>query len=359
MVDLPCTRVNWMSQQSPSPAVFQRGQRAAAEWRETCERATSSAVRGELGLLPAPTMSEKKDDEPSSTAPMGSDETGAVRGGALAEKSVTMARRGAGAHTKRYTDELGEHWQKQFTEKAADPNSTAYLGHSSGFRDASMELPPPPIDAAPPTGAFESQLPRHRQAACQPPEPTLVAPPAAVDGQGGVGAPALFTPPPLSSTTVGHSPGGGAGISRYPEGGGIQSMQFDFNPPAPVYQPPARDFGMQDGLAGDAVSFHGGDDPRWDADDDSDGTPTGPPIEVVKKELRMFLNAAKARVLVDQNAQVAAGGTCLLALVLLFFLGIWLLVFAVLAVCGGVGYRVHLLSQQPQRAAPGAIDKDF
>ena len=307
-------------------------------------------------------MSEKKDDEPSSTAAMGSDEGGAVRGGALAAKSETMARRGSGAHTKRYTDELGEHWQKQFTEKAANPNSTAYIGHSSGFRDANVELPPPPIDAAPPTGAFESQLPRHRQAGTQPPEPTLVAPPAAVDGQGGVGTPALFIPPPLSSTTVGHSPGGGGtGISRYPEGGGIQSMQsmqFDSNPTAPVYQPPAREFGMHDGLAGD-VSFHGGDDPRWEADDDSDGAPTGPPIEVVKKEIRMFLNAAKARVLVDQNAQVAAGGTCLLALVLLFFLGIWLLVLAVLAVCGGVGYRVHLLSQQSRRAAPGAIDKDF
>ena len=98
-------------------------------------------------------------DEPASSAPAASaeDEGGAVRGGALAAKSEGMARRGAGPRTKRFTDELADHWQQQFTEKAADPNATAYTGHSSGFRDSSVELPPPPIDAAPPaTGAAVS-----------------------------------------------------------------------------------------------------------------------------------------------------------------------------------------------------------
>lgn len=75
-----------------------------------------------------------------------------------------MRRRGAGgARTKRYTDELGEYWVKQFkqfSQKNADPNSSisAYTSHSSGFRDANVELPPPPIDAAPPTtGVSESR----------------------------------------------------------------------------------------------------------------------------------------------------------------------------------------------------------
>ena len=309
---------------------------------------------------------KKNDDGPASAAATisGDDDGDAVSGGALAAKRETMARRGAGgARTKRYTDELGEHWEKQFTQKAADPNSTAYTGHSSGFSDANAELAPPPIDAAPPaSGAFESQLPRHRQAAVQPPEPTLVAPPAAVHGEGGAGAPALFTPPPMSSPTVNsHS---GAGVSRYPEGGGMTSASdftFDSNA-APAFSP-SGPFDMQQqqqqgGYPYDATD-HGGDDPRWNTDDDSNGTPTGPPIEVVKKEILMFLNAAKARIQVDQNAQVAAGGSCLLALVLLFFLGIWLLVLAVLAVCAGVGYRVHVLTKQPQSAAPGAIAKDF
>ncbi len=283
-----------------------------------------------------------------------------MRGGALAAKSEMMSRRGAGgARTKRYTDELGEHWEKQFTQKAADPNSTAYTGHSSGFRDANVEVPPPPIDAAPPaSGAFESQLPRHRQPATQPPGPTLVAPPAAIHGEGGAGAPALFTPPPMTSTTVG-SPGGGAGVSRYPEGGGLTSTSdFTFDRSAAPAFNSSTPFDMQQGGYAYDTADHGGDDPRWDADDDSDGTPTGPPIEVVKKEILMLLNAAKARVQVDQNAQVAAGASCLLALILLFFLGIWLLVLAMLAVCGGVGYRVHVLTKQPQRATPG-IAKDF
>ncbi len=99
------------------------------------------------------------------SAKSGSDEGGTVRGGARAAKSATTARRGAGGtRTKRYTDELGEHWVKQFNQfkqKATDPNSTTYTpytGHSSGFRDANVELPPPPIDAAPPTDSFESQI---------------------------------------------------------------------------------------------------------------------------------------------------------------------------------------------------------
>ena len=127
---------------------------------------------------------------------------------------------------------------------------------------------------------------------------------------------------------------------------------------APAFSPSAPFDMQQQGGHYDAAGY-GGDDPRWDADDYSNGTPTGPPIEVVKKEILMFLNAAKARIQVDQNAQIAAGGSCLLALILLFFLGIWLLVLAVLAVCGGVGYRVHVLTKQPQSAAPGAIAKDF
>ena len=65
-----------------------------------------------------------------------------------------MAHRGAsGARTKRYTDELGEHWVKQFKQFAgagANTSSTSYTGHSSGFRDSSVELPPPPVDASPP-----------------------------------------------------------------------------------------------------------------------------------------------------------------------------------------------------------------
>lgn len=70
---------------------------------------------------------------------------------------------------KRFTDELGEHWQKQFNAFSG-PKSTPYTSHSSGFRDASVELPPPPTDAAPPSGAFESEPPRHRQVATQPSE---------------------------------------------------------------------------------------------------------------------------------------------------------------------------------------------
>eukprot|EP01043_Picozoa_sp_COSAG02_P042646 COSAG02_NODE_3641_length_6437_cov_237.157936_7_plen_305_part_00 len=100
---------------------------------------------------------------PSGTS--GSDEKGTVRVRALAAKSEMMARRGAGGtRTKRYTDELGEHWVKQFNQfkqKVADPDSTThtpYTGHSSGFRDANVELPPPPIDAALPTNSFESQM---------------------------------------------------------------------------------------------------------------------------------------------------------------------------------------------------------
>jgi hypothetical protein len=100
----------------------------------------------------------KDDDWPNSTAATSiDDEQGAVRGEVLGRKSEMMRRRGAGsARTKRYTDELGEHWVKQFkqfSQKNADPNSTvsAYTGHSSGFSDAGVQLPPPPIDAAPPT----------------------------------------------------------------------------------------------------------------------------------------------------------------------------------------------------------------
>jgi hypothetical protein len=43
---------------------------------------------------------------------------------------------------------------------------------------------------------------------------------------------------------------------------------------------------------------------------------------------------------------------------MLFFLGIWLLVLVLLAVCGAVGHRVHTLQKCPQQAAPG-LAKDF
>ena len=75
----------------------------------------------------------------------------------------------------------------------------------------------------------------------------------------------------------------------------------------------------------------------------------------------MVYKAVQARILVDQNAQIAAGGTCLLLLVLLFFLGIWLLVLMLAALFGGVGYRVKMLQKSPQKALdqPGAFTKEF
>jgi hypothetical protein len=313
---------------------------------------------------------DKKNDDASGppTGPTSTDDAStAVAGGAMAKNTQMASRRGG--PQKRYTDELGDHWQKQFTQNAADPNATAYTAHSSGFSDGA-EVAPPPIDAAPPVGAFESQLPAHQQVATQPAEPTLVAPPAAVQGAGGAAAPALFTPPVASPGAA--SPGGGTGgsVSRYPEGGGIQSggLSYEPPPPAPSWDAGQSGFGgQQSGFGGAAAGFDGagggessGDDPRWNEADAADsGAPTGPPIEVCKKEILMLLNAVKARIQVDQNAQIAAGGSCLLALILLFFLGIWLLVLALLAVFGGVGYRVHVLTKQPARAAPGAFTKDF
>ena len=60
-----------------------------------------------------------------------------AEGSSLALEAAGEARAAARAAKSfvRYTDELGDHWQKQFTEKAADPTAVAYTGHSSGFRD--------------------------------------------------------------------------------------------------------------------------------------------------------------------------------------------------------------------------------
>ena len=43
----------------------------------------------------------------------------------------------------------------------------------------------------------------------------------------------------------------------------------------------------------------------------------------MKAEILILLKSVRARCAVDQNAQVAAGGTCLLLLVLLYFFGLW------------------------------------
>ena len=78
----------------------------------------------------------------------------------MAAKSEMTAHRGAaaGARTKRYTDELGEYWVKQFKQFGGGGAnaSTSYTGHSSGFRDASVQLPPPPVDAAPPQAVSQA-----------------------------------------------------------------------------------------------------------------------------------------------------------------------------------------------------------
>ena len=340
-----------------------------------------------IGLLQVPAMlarkpldEGKKNDDGGGDAQSPPDATEPAHGAgsAFASAGGATSRRGGGGGgpQKRYTDELGDHWQKQFTEKAADPSATAYTGHSSGFRD-NASVAPPPMDAAPPTHAFESQLPGHRQAAAAPP-PTLAAPPAAAAlGEGSTSAPALFTPAaPVDSG--GGSPGGGASMSRYPEGGGIHSSPqgFSFEPP-PANAAPSWGAGADQGgccggggggggggYGGDAGGFGGGaedngSDPRWEHEGESEAAPTGPPVEVVKKEIAMMCKAIQARVLVDQNAQIAAGGTCLLVLILLFFLGIWLLMLMMLAVCGAVGYRVKMVTKSPQQAAPGAFTKDF
>ena len=104
---------------------------------------------------------------------------------------------------KSYTDELQTHWQKQFTEKAADPGSLAYTEHNSGLGSTGPVMPPP-ADGKPPSSYYEPAPPAQAPAA-------VVLPPASGVVEGG---PMLFSPPPQDTRASAAS---AAHQSRYPD----------------------------------------------------------------------------------------------------------------------------------------------
>jgi hypothetical protein len=176
---------------------------------------------------------------------------------------------------KSYTDELQDHWQAQFTEKAADPTSAAYTEHNSGL-GGTTPVGPPPSNAAAPTSFYEPP----------PAQSSSSTGPVQVPSPNGGNGPALFTPPDMS----GQSSSRPAAQSRYPDpqAGGYNYGGNSTTAMGGSIGGGMGGSGMGDGGMGGGGMGGGGMGGQWDGQDDSGYAPDGPasqPVEIVKKEI--------------------------------------------------------------------------